>query len=340
MSAQLLALIVLWAALSAYAVLAGADFGAGAWDLLARGQRGLTQRAALAAAMGPVWEANHVWLIFFLTGLFTVFPLAFAVVSVALYLPLVGALVGIVLRGAAFAFRGLLSPEHPGYLRFARVFGAASVLTPFLLGASAGALVGPTIRYRADTVITGGGLAVWVGPLQLLCGALAVAMCAYLAAVFMTVELTRATRSELAEAFRRRALAAGTVAGALSLAGLLAASGQAPRFFGRLTDQGLPLVLAGVIAGAVSLAAVWRRRYRAARASAALAVVAVLWGWGVAQYPRLIGRDVTVSAATASHAMVVAFLIVTAAGLALLAPALWLLYGHFRRHPIEIEHEG
>jgi len=329
------ALALLWGALSAYAVLAGADFGGGLLDLIARGPRAALQRTAIATAMGPVWEANHVWLIFFLTGLFTVFPAAFAVAMVALYLPLLLALVGIVLRGAAFAFRAQLSDQHAGHRRLGRVFGIASLITPFLLGASAGAIVGRTVRYRGGEVISGGVIAVFTGPLQLVCGALAVAICGYLAACYLLVDLARSGQDHLLGDFRSRALIAGAIAGGLSIAGLILAGLQTPRFFDRLTSHALPLVALAVILGTVSLGAVWARRYSLARVAAAAAVTSVLWGWGIAQYPRLIGPDLTITNAVASPAMLVAFLIVTGLGMLLLVPALWLLYVSFRaKRPI------
>jgi cytochrome d ubiquinol oxidase subunit II len=326
-------------AVTAYAVLGGADYGGGVMDLFARGPRAARQRTAIAKSMGPVWEANHVWLIFVLVGLFTAFPPAFEGLAIAMYLPLLLALVGIVARGIAFAFRGYGEPDLAAYARFSRVFGVASVVTPFLLGTVAGGLAlaeSGDISYRGGDVDTGGVLAVWTEPFALLCGGLALAACAFLAATFLTVDMVRIDEPELAEDFRRRALVAGALAGMLSLVALPVAAQEADWLWDGLTGDALPLVLAGAAAGTGAVAAMWRRRFRPARVLSAGAVVAVMVGWGIAQHPRLVGPDLTVASAAATSPMLGAFIITALAGLALMAPALYLLFVTFRRDPARL----
>jgi cytochrome d ubiquinol oxidase subunit II len=331
-------LAVMWAALSAYAVLGGADFGGGILDLLARGERGARQREAISKAMAPVWEANHVWLIFFLTGLFTAFPRAFAALGMALYVPITLALAGIVLRGAAFAFRSHVEGADRARSTLGAVFGGASAITPALFGAAAGALATGQIAYRDGDVRTQGALDWWLAPLPLASGALALAVCAYLAAAFLCAETARAHQERLTEDFRARALVAAMVAGALSLFALPIAAAEAPRLEDRLLGPALPLVVGGVGAGAGSLAALWRRRYRLARGAATAAVAAVIWGWGIAQYPQLAGPDVTVSSAAAPEATLRALAIGGGLGAVLLAPALWALYVAYRRRaPVKVD---
>jgi cytochrome d ubiquinol oxidase subunit II len=326
--------------ITAYAVLGGADYGGGVLDLFARGARAKGQRSAIAKSMGPVWEANHVWLIFAIVGIFTAFPPAFQGLAVAMYVPLMLALVGIVARGVAFAFRGYVETETVSYNRFSRVFGIASVITPFLFGAVAGGLASAEpgdIVYADGLVDTEGSFALWTEPFALLVGALALNICAYLAATFMTVDMRRLGELELAEDFRKRALIAGAIAGVASLAGVLAADAAADRVHERLVNEALPLMLTGVAVGGGSMAAMWLRRFALARALAAGAVVAVIAGWGVAQNPWLVGPDLTLDSAAASEVMQISFVITAGAGAVLMVPCMYLLFVMFRRTPAKVE---
>src|ERR1700716_1607275 len=175
-SAELIAGI-LWLALTAYAVLAGADFGGGVWDLFASGPRAKEQRAAVAEAMGPVWEANHVWLIFMITGLFTAFPVTFGVLGLALYIPFTISMGGIVLRGASFAFRAhaadVVGPTSP----WGVVFGVASIVTPFFLGTAAAAVASGAI-HAPNGQLASSFLDGWTTPLAVVIGLLALSICA------------------------------------------------------------------------------------------------------------------------------------------------------------------
>jgi cytochrome bd ubiquinol oxidase subunit II len=321
---------VIGLALTAYAVLAGADFGGGVWDLFATGPRARDQRRAVAEAMGPVWEANHVWLIFVITGLFTAFPIAFGYLALAFYLPFTIALAGIVLRGAAFAFRAhgreAVGPQSP----WGAVFGAASIIAPFFLATALAALASGAIRVQ-DGRLVSGFEAGWATPYGFLVGAFAVAICAYLAATYLMVE-TEGTPLE--EDFRGRALAAGVVAGALSLAGLVLAPPAAPELAHSLFGRGLPLLLLALTNGPIALWAVWRSRPRIARVAVVGQVVFVLWAWAVGQFPNLVPPDLTIAASAAPRSTLVAWLVVVAAGSVVLLPSLWLLFKLFKaRNP-------
>jgi cytochrome d ubiquinol oxidase subunit II len=321
---------VIGLALTAYAVLAGADFGGGVWDLFATGPRARDQRRAVAEAMGPVWEANHVWLIFVITGLFTAFPIAFGYLALAFYLPFTIALAGIVLRGAAFAFRAhgreAVGPQSP----WGTVFGAASIIAPFFLATALAALASGAIRVR-DGRLASGFEAGWATPYGFLVGAFAVAICAYLAATYLMVE-TESTPLE--DDFRGRALAAGVVAGALSLAGLVLAPPAAPELAHSLFGRGLPFLLLALINGPIALWAVWRSRPRIARVAVVGQVVFVLWAWAVGQFPNLVPPDLTIAASAAPQSTLFAWLVVVAAGSVVLLPSLWLLFKLFKaRNP-------
>jgi cytochrome d ubiquinol oxidase subunit II len=301
-------------AMSLYAVLGGADFGGGVWDLLASGPRAGAQRAAITAAIGPVWEANHVWLIFAIVASFTCFPAAFADVTVGLYTPLSFALVGIVLRGAAFVFRNYAG-DAPGIARtWTVVFGAASLLAPFFLGDALGALA--TGRYA------------WMSPFALAVGAFAVTMCAQIAATFILHEIDD---PEIRGDFRRRAIRATLavwVVGAVPVA--LAAATEPTTFAALAHPVALVAIAVALIAGVVTIACVDTHRDLAARAAVAIEAVAVLGGWFGGQAPALVPGRFTFASAASSEAMIDAFLIVSAIGTALLIPSLVLLFRVFK----------
>jgi len=310
-----------------YAVLAGADFGGGVWDAFSYGRDGEAQRRAIAEAMGPVWEANNVWLIFVIVGTFTCFPSVFAAASVGLYLPLTGALIGIVLRGAAFAFRGHQTGSVGPVTPWGAVFGAASIVTPAFFGASAAAVVSGKIRVVEGTV-TSGSLAGWTTPLAVLLALFAVTLCAYLAATFLMME-TR-DRPVLHAAFRQRAVAAGIVNGALGLAGLALARVEAPVLWAGMTGRAWPIVGLALLNGLVALWAVWRDRPALARVLVAVQVGLVILGWSAAQWPHLIVPDLTIGNAAAPDSTLVAFLVASAVGAAVLLPSLYFLLRVFK----------
>ena len=258
-----LAIALVLVALTAYVVLGGADFGAGFWDLTAGGaERGAPVRAMIKRAMAPVWEANHVWLIFVLVVMWTAFPEAFGSIMSTLAFPLFAAALGIVLRGGAFALKG-----EAATIAEARALGAtfalASLVVPFFLGAAVGAIAAgevPVGNARGDEWSS------WTGSLSILVGVLAIATGAHLAAVFLGADSRRAGRPELVRAFRTRALGSGVVAGVLAIAGLFVVDSQAPELYDGLTSgAGLACVLASAAAGVATLALEWRERFEVAR---------------------------------------------------------------------------
>jgi cytochrome bd ubiquinol oxidase subunit II len=308
---------------TAYVVLGGADFGAGFWDLTAGGaERGAPVRAMIKRAMSPVWEANHVWLIFVLVMLWTAFPTAFGSITSTLAIPLFLGALGIVLRGGAFALKG-----EAATINEARALGAtfalSSVLAPFFLGTAAGAIAAGEVP---PGNAAGDAWGSWTGALPLLAGVLAVATGAHLAAVFLGADSQRAGRPDLVRAFRTRALGSGVVAGAVSIAGLAVTKADAERLYDGLTSGwGLVCVIGSGIAGLATLWLEWRERFEFARYTAAAAVGAIVAGWAVAQEPYLLPPHLTVEEAAASDATLTALVICAIAGLALLIPALaWL----------------
>ncbi|MDP9331340.1 MAG: cytochrome d ubiquinol oxidase subunit II [Actinomycetota bacterium] len=311
-----------------YILLGGADFGGGIWDLLARNHT--AERELIAGALGPVWEANHVWLIFVITGLFAAFPPAFADLSFALFVPLSIALAGIVLRGASFAFR-----THAGSPRsvfshwLTRVFGIASLVTPFMLGACAATIASGRIRVKAvrptDSVVSS-----WISPISVFAGFLALSMCAFLAATYLTVEAQRTKKPALVGAFRTKAIASGVVSGVLALIGLVLVRSEAKVLWDGMVHKGWPLAVASAAGGAVSLVGLVRGRLNLARAGAAVAVASVVVGWGVSQWPYIIVPDVDAADAAASAGVLRPLAIASAVGGILLVPSLLILFRVFK----------
>ena len=332
MSLEATTLGIVWVGLTLYVLLAGADFGGGVWDLFASGERAQQQRDLISAAIGPVWEANHVWLIFVLTGLLSAFPSVFADLSIALYLPFSLALVGIVLRGSAFAFRSHGEPDSAWQRSWTRVFGIASLVTPFVLGAAAGSIASGRIRV-VNGGVRAGLLSSWTSPLSLFAGLFALTICAYLAATYLTIEASQRGEDELERDFRGRAAVAGVIAGVLAAVGLVLVRSNAPVLWEGMRDAGLLFAATSAIAGVGSLISVWNRRYRLARAGAVAAVASVLFGWGVAQWPYLIVPDVTVTTAAAPDATLRVVIVGFAIGGAVLAPSLFLLFRIFKTEP-------
>lgn len=317
-----------------YAILAGADFGGGIWDLLAWGPRRTQQREAIAHAVGPVWEANHVWLIFIIVVLFTGFPTAFAALSVGLFAPFHLALLGIILRGAAFVFRAYSpqSEQKPSQSsqRWGTIFGAASVITPVILGMALSAVSAGQLRV-IDGVVQSEGI-VWLTPLAIAMGLLALALCAYLAAVYMTLE----TRDELQADFRQRALLAGTAVVGLSLLSLPLLYFTAQHLWeGLISLRAAPVLTIGVLAALLSGWALLRWRFQLARGAAIVQISCLLAGWGIAQYPYIIYPDVTLAAAAAPRATLIFILVALPLGLLILLPSLWFLFKVFKSAPIE-----
>jgi cytochrome d ubiquinol oxidase subunit II len=312
--------------ITAYTVLSGADFGAGIWTLVpGGGQAGAAAtRDHTRHAIGPVWEANHVWLIFVLTVAWTCYPGAFGSIVSTLAVPLLIAAIGIIFRGTAYALRSQFgSGEERGVRLVERLFALSSVLTPFALATVIGAIATgrvPVGNARGNVVTS------WLNPVSVLAGVLAVAFSAYLAAVYLAADAQRQSQRALVRDFRLRALAAGVVAGLLALAGLLVVCAEAPALRHRLSSGlGLALVVVSALAGVVTMVLVWLGRFGLARASAALAVAAVIAGWAAAQEPQVL-PGLTVQEAAAGRETLIATIVGVAAGAVVLIPSLAVLY--------------
>ncbi len=321
---------ILWTGVTLYAVFAGADFGAGMWDLLAgHGKRAERARGQIDRSLAPVWEANHVWLIFVLVVLWTAFPRAFYAVMTTLYIPLALAALGIVLRGSGFAFRHAL----PGPVRdpATRVFGVSSLLTPFFLGTTVGAIASGQVPAGGN----GDPLSSWTGFLPLTTGALFVVTAAYTAAVFLFRDSGAAGDTELRDYFARRALASAVVAGAAAVVGVVALHHDARFVYDRLTDQGLPLVILSGICGLTALGLLLTGRTWGLRPAAVGAVVAVVWGFFVAQFPYMLPGQLTISDAAGTGPTLTAVIVVFIAAALLVVPSLALLYVLSQRDALE-----
>ena len=318
----------LLASLVLYALLGGADFGGGVWDLLARGPRAADRRRLTAGAIGPVWETNHIWLITAIVILFTAFPRAFAVVCTALFVPLSIVLAGIILRGAAFSFHAYRLHEEQGAGRWGFVFASASLVTPVFLGIVFGAISSGRIRAKEPLAFTG-DVTSWLSPFPITVGFLALASFAFLAAVYLILE----TKDPgLREEFRRDSFRSAGALILLSGLTLALAATDAPEFFRALTGRpwSISLVVADAAAAAGAIVALVLRRYPLARACAAAQVSLLLIGWGMAQYPYLVRPDITVFSVAASPGTLRFLLGALAAGAALLFPAIFLLLRVFK----------
>jgi cytochrome d ubiquinol oxidase subunit II len=272
--------------------------------------------------MGPVWEANHVWLIFVLTVMWTSYPRAFGSIASTLSVPLFVAGIGIVLRGAAYAIRPGSATKRQERAIDA-VFGVSSILTPFALGAAVGGIA--SLRVPAGNA-AGDLVTSWLNPTSITIGVIAVATSAYLAAVYLAADAQREQHPELVTLFRERALGAGVVAGVAAAAGIVVLRFDAHRLFDRLVEgRAVAAVAVSVAAGVATLALVVGRRFEPARYTAALAVAAIVAGWGLAQNPLLL-RDLTVSQAAASHSTLIAVIAAVVGGGIVLFPSLGLLF--------------
>ncbi len=321
--------VIMFVAVVAYAVFGGADFGSGVWDLLAGDdRRGAPTRRLIDHAIGPVWEANHVWLIFILVFLWTGFPGPFAAMMRSLAIPfwLVG--LGVVLRGGGFALR-----KYAPTLRAARwagiTFAISSLITPFFLGSIAGAIASGRVTPAGETL----GIGAALSPASLVGGALAVATCTFLAGVFLAAEAHRLGQSELAEILRRRSIAVGIGTGTLAAVGVIPLRADAPTLSERLIGFGgagigpaAPLVAISAVAGIATLWLLHRHQFGLARICAVGAVASIVAGWGVAQYPWILVDQVTIDAGAGHRATLIALLVASGAAAVLVVPPLLFLF--------------
>ena len=327
-SPELIIAGALFVSVMLYALFGGADFGGGMWDLLAFGPRARQQREAIAEAIGPIWEANHVWLILIIVLLFTAFSPAFAVIMTALHIPMTLILIGIVLRGSVFIFRKYDAQDDATHRRWSTIFGISSFFTPFFLGITLGALATGDIRVENGVVVSG-FFAGWTNPFAIACGLFAQGLFAFLAATYLTVDTQG--QPQLQADFRWRALASGlSLAPAAALVFFLAREG-APFIFNGLTSWWAPLLLLWTSVFAVgALVALWLKRFAWARVVAAGQVTSILLGWGLAQYPYLVLPDVTFSNAAAPEITLRLVVIALGAGVIILIPSMAYLFYIFK----------
>jgi cytochrome bd ubiquinol oxidase subunit II len=322
---------ILWVGVTLYALFGGADFGAGMWDLLAgSGERADRVRAQIDRSIGPVWEANHVWLIFVLVVLWTAFPEAFSAIMTTLYIPLALAALGIVLRGSGFAFRHALPGpvERPA----SRVFGFASMLTPFFMGTVVGAIAAGEVPADGDGDPTGS----WIGFLPLSMGVLFVLLTAYTAAIFLVRDSGAAGERELRNYFERRALAAAVVAGVAAVVGVIALHADARYVYDGLTSwPGVALVVLSGLCGLVALGLLVTGRSYGLRVAAVGAGTAVIWGYFAAVFPYLLPTSLTISEAAGPSATLTAVIVVFAVAAVTVVPSLILLYTLSQRQALE-----
>ena len=315
--------VVLFFGVTAYALFGGADFGAGIWDLVAGGaERGERPRALIDHSIGPVWEANHVWLIFCLVVLWTAFSEAFASITLTLFVPLTLAALGIVLRGSSFAFRKAVTRTRD-QRNFGAAFALSSVIVPFCMGAVAGAIASGRVPAGGKA---GDPWSSWINPTSIVGGLLAVAVCAYLSAVYLVWDAHRLDNAELGEYFRRRAIGASVVAGLVAFVGIFVFHSDAHYLYSGLTSRALPLVIISGVCGLASLALLLRNSTTWARLFSIGAVAAVVVGWGVAQWPYMLPETLKVSQAAGPTGTLEAVLVVFVVAAVIILPALGLLY--------------
>jgi len=326
--------VVLFVGVTAYALFGGADFGAGFWDLVAGGaERGERPRAIVAHSIGPVWEANHVWLIFVLVVLWTGFSEAFASITLTLFVPLSLAALGIVLRGSSFAFRKEVF-RTSSRRNFGAAFAFSSVLVPYCMGAVAGAIASGRVPAGGEA---GDPWDSWINATSILGGVLAVAVCAYLAAVYLVWDADRLGDARMVEYYRQRAVGAAIVAGFVALCGVVVLHDDAKYVFDGLTSRALPLIILSALCGIGCLVLLMRDEHRGARLLAMGAVATVVIAWGVAQWPYLLPTSLKVSQAAAPDATLATILVVFAIAAVVILPSLGLLYVLDQRSLLQIE---
>ncbi len=336
MSPEIIVLLLVLVALSIYTMFGGADFGVGVWQFNLALRMPKDERELMHAAIGPVWEANHVWLIFAIVLLLNAFPAALAAASQAIWVPLLLALVGIIFRGAAFAFRSYSVGFPDQQYGWEVVFALASTMAPFFLGAAAGMVASGDIVLDANGRYQGNSLTDWMTPLAWYVAFFTVGMCAYASAVLLTGEGYRAGKEVLTERWRRRSLVVGTLVGAMAAAGLFVVRHYAAHLWGGLMGYAAPAVWMSMAGGFLSLWAMWRRQFLLAAAGVFFAEFAVVLAWGIAQYPYLIPTSMTIADAAAPANVLIAMIVCALGGMALLTPGLVYLFIIFKTSKGEV----
>jgi cytochrome d ubiquinol oxidase subunit II len=319
--------------LTLYGLLGGADYGAGMWYLLARGPDGHAQRQLISAAIGPIWEANHVWLILIVTLLFSAFPLAYARVSTLLHIPLTLLLTGIVLRGSAFAFRSYDVRQSPLHRFWGTIFGLSSVVTAMFLGITLGTIASGNLQYQAGEFVQVFVMP-WIQPFPLAVGIWTMTLFAFLASVYLIHE-TRIPA--LRQLFRRRALGTLGASGIMAILVFLLAKNDAPDIPQELarSSNGWMLLILAILGMLASTMGLWMNRFHLARVSAMAYVTAIIWGWGFSQFPILIKPDLTIYNAAAPPTTLVLLMFALVAGMIVVFPSLLYLYRLFKKNRVE-----
>jgi cytochrome d ubiquinol oxidase subunit II len=328
-------LSILWIALIVYTVLGGADFGAGMLELFTFGPTGERQDALIDESLDPVWEANHVWLIFLLVVFFTTFPPVFAAINVVLFIPLMLAVIGIVLRGSTFAFRvhGIIERNRTVKM-LSRIFSVASAMTPFFLAVAAAAIASGRIQIQGKNLQTNLG-SYWLTPFALTIGAMALTLCVTIASIYLTVEATNRGDTELAEVFRQRGLIAGALTAALDVLGLILSPMEAPVLWHGMLDHALLLIIVTILIGLATAAALFFRHYQLARILIIGATAFLLGTWGVSQLPYLIPPNVTVASAASSQSTMLTLLVSIIIAVIIIGPSFWFLFYVFKTKQTE-----
>lgn len=326
---------VMIVALAIYAVSGGADFGGGLWDLMASGARAKRQQETIQNAIGPIWEANHVWLIIVIVVMFVAFPKAYAAIGTLLHIPLTLVLLGIVLRGSAFVFRTYDSQEDNVQRRWSLTFSIASAATPIMLGISLGAVASG--RLPVTAIKTPGKMSFWsmyVGPwlqpFPIAVGLYVLALFSFVAAVYLILETDD---QELREDFRLKALWSGAWVGVLAWICFGLAVEGAPLLYKGLSLRWWSVPFQVAVAGLalVTFGALWVRQYFAARILVILQVGAIVFGWGLVQYPYVIVPTLTIKNTAAPASVLWPVAIALLAGCVVLIPSFAYLYRLFKQ---------
>jgi cytochrome bd ubiquinol oxidase subunit II len=331
-------LSILWLALFIYAIFGGADFGAGMLELFAVGESGPRQTALIDESIGPVWESNHVWLIFLLVVFFTAFPPAFAAINVVLFIPLLLAVIGIVLRGSSFVFKTHGAIRRSRNVRIlTRTFSVASIITPFFLALTGAAIASGVIVIQNQSQIVTNTGSDWLTPFTLTVGAMALSLCVTISAIYLTVEATTRGETELAEVFRQRGLIAGALTAVFGLLGLILSPSEAAFLWHGMLDKAIPVVIITMLVGIATAAALWFRRYVWARVLVVALTALLLLSWGMSQYPYIIPPDVTDANASSPLPTQQFLLVGIIIALIIVVPSLWYLFYVFKLKKIETD---
>jgi cytochrome d ubiquinol oxidase subunit II len=334
--------ILLWLSIIVYASLGGADFGGGIWYFFTfgKGKKADEERKLISTAIGPVWEANNVWLIYLIVGLFTAFPIVAATLATALFIPFSLILIGVVLRGAAFGFEAHILHSTGLRVAWGRLFSSSSVFAPFFLGAAAAAVASGDIHVNRGNIPIA-IFAPWLTPFAIIVGVMAISVCASIAAVYLTVEAQAQKNKELEEVYRLRAFIAGSITAGLGIVAIALSPFEASYLWIGMLNHGLWAVAITIVLGLGTAAALFYRRFKIARILVVMSVAGLLGSWGVSQIPYIIPPDLTVTAAASPQIVMLEFLISAIIGMAVLIPSMWLLFHIFKgKNPTPQVHDA